>query len=380
MNHRSKTYPITCFFLLLCSVSMIVHSGNALSIEIVHDSIWTQEEIANALQIQDLPSLKAQLNADLQFANAQQSIALIDSFTQSMQFDLAVTERVLMDWLVEQQNVERRVKLQEVVRYLANYKSQVMIAHEESRGALFVAKYPIATKAQSILKNWDWQDRYQQSRIKITEQDLSLFDLIIENEPQEKAYLVSADLQAIKNSKLVDVQVFEHAIIGLIKDHPRLTTTAIELAKKTRNVTLLEEIIKVGKVSSMPTLMAWLTRHLEPQVAYSLIVRALDRPQLTSMALGYLPHFSNDVSESTAVLFAYLEHREYGVSAALALSKIDSIRVVNRLLSVIDSSGNKRQIKRAVLSLQSNEHANAKEALKALQLPSSKGIKKGAGA
>ncbi len=235
----------------------------------------------------------------------------------------------------------------DVMRYLLNYQSRVLVPHEDHAGAA-LPLFNIRAAATGVENGWIRDESAASARLLLTTDPHQFVPGYFQatNPNQQSGYL-----DALQNADLVQVQAIQSTALDWPEGSPALTQLLAVTAVITTEPVATKRLLLDGRGASLAPALVALANHMSTADTANMLQFAINQAPARNAALAiaaWWPALKHDES-TRQLLLARLGHPTLGAAAALALAQDPDILTIRQLQ--LTAAGNSMASQRAQLAL-----------------------------
>ena len=288
--------------------------------------------------------------------------AYIDNFLSENKNSMVpiVLESMLYSLLNEVAYHPKQEFLQTFVNQMKEFNVQAMRMHNEGR--LPVAIYNINAKAKGIENIW------------LADESLNYYQTAFANSPVETLKLLRHEIKNLKTPQWLGLKrslktlddnnqsLIANYLIADAQNRVGLDKFVSYFALMTEDENLIEASLKTLDKSNSEYVLRNLNKHFSFEFVVSQLIDTVNSHKNQQFAISMMTSYLDEPLVQKS-LMNYLSNEKLATSAAIALTQIKEVRVINQLEDQYDESNSLHTKKQIIFTLQMNQMTESKTAL-----------------
>lgn len=310
---------------------------------------WERDEALRASESVNTQTQRNKLQSLLKAGESEASLALIQNIQNEESWPAPARERVIYEYVTSLRHETPRVVGKELLSYLQNYQSTVLVPHEDHPSGN-VPLFNIKGAAAGVVNGWTRQEAAFKGAALILEDpdSLPLAYLSESSLPAQQGLLDSLDTASPTQLKSISGFALRN-----LETYPQLVAVASKSALISMDQESLLMLAESGYGAGIHTLFSVSVKQLDKVQIQQLLQAALRNPshETAALAIAQLGPALSGNEPSESLLLEMLGDPKLGSSAALALVVSPSNKVLLRLQALAVTENNEPAAIRARLAL-----------------------------
>lgn len=293
-------------------------------------------------------------------ASAEAVIPALEALARDDQLSLSTREWILHDFAMLLREEEESAAGRRALQWLAGYRSQVKVQHEE-RGPATITKWRVAGVARGTLALWN---RAAAAAGLQRQLDAGTMDLPAARSRAESAQNATVLAQTLREASPEQLRAQRDQLLAMVRQDAAMAPAAAEAALRLQDAELSQAVFTSGDRRTAARLIADIGRTLPAERAFPILQTASAEAALASAAIVEIGRSAADLPAARGFLLEALADPEHGGSAATALAAMKDDEMVQAVTAELEASDDENLQSKAVLMLVLDGSPLARESLR----------------